>query len=46
MTGENKLVQTEEEVMLADAARGFLDEAAPVTHLRGLRDAGAQRSLI
>ncbi|QBF31942.1 acyl-CoA dehydrogenase [Thalassococcus sp. S3] len=26
--------------MLADAARGFLDDAAPVTHLRGLRDAG------
>lgn len=35
-----KLVQTEEEVMLADAARGFLDEAAPVSHLRALRDAG------
>lgn len=34
-----KLVATEEEVMLADAARGFLDEAAPVAHLRGLRDA-------
>lgn len=26
--------------MLADAARGFLDDAAPVSHLRGLRDAG------
>ena len=26
--------------MLADAARGFLDGAAPVSHLRGLRDAG------
>ena len=26
--------------MLADAARGFLDGAAPVAHLRGLRDAG------
>jgi alkylation response protein AidB-like acyl-CoA dehydrogenase len=35
-----KLVTTEEEVMLADAARGFLDDAAPVSHLRGLRDAG------
>ncbi|MCE8519983.1 acyl-CoA dehydrogenase family protein [Ruegeria pomeroyi] len=35
-----KLVRTEEEVMLADAARGFLDQAAPVVHLRGLRDAG------
>lgn len=34
-----KLVRTEEEVMLADAARGFLDQAAPVAHLRGLRDA-------
>lgn len=35
-----KLVRTEEENMLADAARGFLDESAPVSHLRGLRDAG------
>ncbi|MDX2485163.1 MAG: acyl-CoA dehydrogenase family protein, partial [Pseudodonghicola sp.] len=35
-----KLVRTEEEVMLADAARGFLDEAAPVSKLRALRDAG------
>ena len=35
-----KLVATEEEIMLADAARGFLDEAAPVAHLRALRDAG------
>ena len=35
-----KLVETEEEIMLADAARGFLDGAAPLTHLRGLRDAG------
>lgn len=26
--------------MLADAARGFLDDAAPVSHLRKLRDAG------
>lgn len=31
---------TEDETMLADAARGFLDGAAPVSHLRGLRDAG------
>lgn len=37
MTG---LLRTEEETMLADAARGFLDDAAPVSHLRGLRDAG------
>lgn len=35
-----KLVLAEEEVMLADMARGFLDEAAPVSHFRGLRDAG------
>jgi acyl-CoA dehydrogenase len=35
-----KLVMSEEETMLADAARGFLDESAPVAHLRGLRDAG------
>lgn len=34
------LLPTEDEVMLADAARGFLDDAAPVSHLRGLRDAG------
>ncbi len=34
------LVRTEEETLLADAARGFLDEAAPITHLRGLRDEG------
>ncbi|MHA6261850.1 acyl-CoA dehydrogenase family protein [Arenibacterium sp. CAU 1754] len=34
------LMRTEEETMLADAARGFLDDAAPVSHLRKLRDAG------
>ena len=34
------LVRSEEETMLADMARGFLNEAAPVAHLRGLRDAG------
>ncbi|MEO0936582.1 MAG: acyl-CoA dehydrogenase family protein [Pseudomonadota bacterium] len=34
------LLLSEDEVMLADAARGFLDDAAPVSHLRGLRDAG------
>lgn len=33
-------MRTEEETMLADAARGFLDDAAPVSHLRKLRDAG------
>lgn len=35
-----KLVKTEDEIMLADAARGFLNDAAPVAHLRKLRDAG------
>ncbi len=34
------LLKTEEETMLADAARGFLDDAAPVSHLRALRDSG------
>lgn len=34
------LVPTDDEQMLAEAARGFLDGAAPVSHLRGLRDAG------
>ncbi len=34
------LLDTEEEVMLRDAARGFLDSAAPVSALRGNRDAG------
>ncbi|MGB7318745.1 MAG: acyl-CoA dehydrogenase family protein [Planktotalea sp.] len=35
-----KLVKTDEETMLADMARGFLDGAAPVSKLRALRDAG------
>ena len=35
-----KLVMSEEETMLADSARGFLDGAAPVKALRDLRDAG------
>lgn len=35
-----KLVKSEDEVMLADSARGFLDRAAPVKALRDLRDAG------
>jgi len=34
------LLPTDDEVMLADAARGFLDAAAPIGHLRGLRDSG------
>ncbi|KEJ88123.1 acyl-CoA dehydrogenase family protein [Sulfitobacter donghicola] len=36
----SKLVLTEEETMLADMARGFLDGAAPVEAFRKLRDAG------
>lgn len=32
------LLMTEDETMLQDAARGFLDTAAPVSHLRGQRD--------
>ncbi len=35
-----KLVMSEEETMLADMARGFLDSAAPVSKLREMRDAG------
>ena len=35
-----KLIFSEEETMLADSARGFLDDAAPVSHLRKLRDEG------
>jgi acyl-CoA dehydrogenase len=35
-----KLVLTEEETMLADMARGFLDAAAPVAKFRQMRDAG------
>lgn len=35
-----RLVDTEDEVMLRDAARGFLDENAPVSALRANRDAG------
>jgi alkylation response protein AidB-like acyl-CoA dehydrogenase len=32
---------TEEHHMLADAAKGFVDEHLPTTHLRALRDAGS-----
>ena len=32
------LILTEEQTMLEEAARGFLAEAAPIAHLRGLRD--------
>ncbi len=35
-----KLVRTEDEIMLADMARGFLDDEAPVSYLRAQRDAG------
>jgi len=35
-----KLVMNEEETMLADMARGFLDDACPVSKLREMRDAG------
>lgn len=35
-----KLVEITDEILLADTARGFLDRAAPIAHLRGLRDAG------
>ena len=34
------LVLTEEQSMLRDAARGFLSERAPVSHLRQIRDSG------
>ena len=34
------LIPTEDEVMLRDAARGFLQESAPVTAFRANRDAG------
>ena len=36
----SKLVLTEEETMLGDMARGFLDGAAPVSAFRKMRDAG------
>lgn len=35
------LVLSEDEIMLVDSARGFLDDAAPVAEFRKLRDAGA-----
>ncbi|WP_288929476.1 acyl-CoA dehydrogenase family protein [uncultured Maritimibacter sp.] len=34
------LIPTEDETMLRDAARGFLDDAAPVANLRANRDQG------
>jgi alkylation response protein AidB-like acyl-CoA dehydrogenase len=33
------MLNTEEENMLSESARGFLDDAAPVSHFRALRDA-------
>lgn len=40
MTDMQTLIESEDEVMLRDAARGFLAEAAPVSAFRALRDAG------
>ncbi|WP_417699346.1 acyl-CoA dehydrogenase family protein [Pseudophaeobacter sp.] len=37
-----KLVETEEETLLAEAARSLLDRSAPLTHLRQMRDSGAR----
>ena len=34
------LLLNDDERMLADSARGFLDDAAPTSHLRNLRDSG------
>ena len=34
------LVLNEEQLMLKDAARDFLQERAPVSHLREIRDSG------
>ncbi|WP_370541730.1 acyl-CoA dehydrogenase family protein [Actibacterium sp. 188UL27-1] len=34
------LLPTEDEIILADSARSFLDEVAPVSRLRAMRDAG------
>ncbi|MDQ2089600.1 acyl-CoA dehydrogenase family protein [Marimonas arenosa] len=36
----DKLLDSDDEVMLRDAARGFLDENAPITAFRANRDAG------
>lgn len=35
-----KLIQTEEEILLSEAARGFLEKSAPVSRLRQMRDEG------
>lgn len=35
-----KLIQTEEENLLSEAARGFLAKAAPISRLREMRDTG------
>ncbi|MEP3638944.1 MAG: acyl-CoA dehydrogenase family protein [Paracoccaceae bacterium] len=34
------LMQSDDERLLAEAARGFLDENAPISHVRALRDSG------
>ena len=39
------LVLTEEQTMLADAARAFLSDRAPVDHLRALRESGDDAGL-
>jgi len=38
------LVLNEEQTMLQESARSFLRSKAPVGHLRGLRDSGADKS--
>lgn len=38
-----KLIQTEDEILLQDAARGLLDKSAPVNRMRELRDQGLTR---
>lgn len=38
-----KLIPTEEEILLSEAARGFLSKSAPVSRLRKLRDAGQRQ---
>lgn len=36
-----KLIKTEEEILLSEAANGFLSQSAPVSRLREMRDRGA-----
>ncbi|MEP2717824.1 acyl-CoA dehydrogenase family protein [Pseudophaeobacter sp.] len=37
-----KLTQTEEEILLSEAAKGFLAKSAPVSRLREMRDGGSR----